>query len=138
MNLFRNLNSNWSLAPGLFFLIILSVERDWVWNKKTKLPFLRLLDDPLSKYLTLKEFIVCNGCFGLFAKILKRSGTCFCCTFSAWFFYKDVLYLILHLWTKFQCHTFFPSHDIKQNVLLSSYLDNWWRHKPYDLFLIIH
>ena len=33
-------------------------------------------------------------------------------------------YLILSLWTKFQCHTFFPSQDIKQNVLLSSYLDN--------------
>ena len=26
-------------------------------------------------------------------------------------------------WKKFQCHTFFPSHDIKQNVLLSSSLD---------------
>ena len=25
---------------------------------------------------------------------------------------------------KFQCHTFFPSQDIKLNVLLSSYLDN--------------
>ena len=25
-------------------------------------------------------------------------------------------------------HTFFPSQDIKQNVLLSSYLDSWWRH----------
>ena len=24
---------------------------------------------------------------------------------------------------KFQCHIFFPSQDIKQNVLLSSYLD---------------
>ena len=43
--------------------------------------------------LLLKEFLVCNGCFGLFTKIIKRSGTCFCCTFSAWFFYKDVLYL---------------------------------------------
>ena len=36
--------------------------------------------------------------------------------------------MILHLGTKFQCHTFFPSQDIKQNVL-SSYLGNWWRHK---------
>ena len=27
-------------------------------------------------------------------------------------------------WTKFQCYTFFPSQDIKQNVLLSSYLDH--------------
>ena len=31
----------------------------------------------------------------------------------------------------------FPSQDIKQNVLLSSYLDNWWHHKLYDLSLII-
>ena len=28
-------------------------------------------------------------------------------------------------WTKFQHHTFFTSQDIKQNVLLSSYLDSW-------------
>ena len=56
--------------------------------------------------LLLKEFLVCNYCFGLFTKIIKRSGICFCCTFSAWFFYKNVLYLILHLWAKFQCHLF--------------------------------
>ena len=29
----------------------------------------------------------------------------------------NVPYLILHQWTKFQCHTVFPSQD-KQNVLL--------------------
>ena len=29
---------------------------------------------------------------------------------------------MLYQWTKFQYHTFFPSQDIKQNVLLSSYL----------------
>ena len=34
-------------------------------------------------------------------------GTSFCCIFFAWFFYKNVLYLILNLWTRFQCHTFF-------------------------------
>ena len=28
--------------------------------------------------------------------------------------------------TKFQCHAFFPSENIKQNVLLSFYLDNLW------------
>ena len=39
-------------------------------------------------------------------------------------FLHDFPYLILYQWTKFQCHTFFPSQDIKQNVLLSSYLDN--------------
>ena len=31
--------------------------------------------------------------------------------------------LILYQWAKFQCHTFSLSQDIKQNVLLSSYLD---------------
>ena len=48
--------------------------------------------------------------------------------FAAYFLHdfssKSIFYLILHLWTRFQCHTFIPSQDIKQNVLLSSYLDN--------------
>ena len=26
---------------------------------------------------------------------------------------------MLYQWTKFQCHTFFPSQDIKQNVLMT-------------------
>ena len=33
-------------------------------------------------------------------------------------------YLILYQWIKFECLTFFLSDDIKQNLLLSSYLDN--------------
>ena len=45
------------------------------------------------------------------------------CTFSALFFHKNVPYLILYQWTKFQCRILFLSQDIKQNVLLSSYLD---------------
>ena len=74
-----------------------------------------------------KEFLVCNGCFGLFTIIKKRNGTSFWCTSSAWFFNKNVLFylIILYQLTKFQCHNFFPSPDIKQNVLLSSYLDTW-------------
>ena len=40
------------------------------------------------------------------------------------FFHKNVFYLILYQRAKFQCHTSFPSQDIKQNVLLSSYLDS--------------
>ena len=79
--------------------------------------------------LLLKEFLACNGCFGLFTKIKKGSGTSFWCTFSAWFFHKNVPYLILYQWTKFQCHALFLSQDIKQNVLLNFYLDNWWHHK---------
>ena len=76
-----------------------------------------------------KEFLACNGCFGLFSKIKKGSGTSFWCIFSAWFCHTNVLYLILYQLIKFQYHTFFPSQDIKHNVLLSSYLDSWWRHK---------
>ena len=71
--------------------------------------------------LFLREFLACNGCFGLFTKIKKGSGTSFWCTFSVWFFHKNVPYLKLYQWTKFQCQTFFPSQDIKPNVLLSSY-----------------
>ena len=83
-----------------------------------------------QKILFLKEFLVCNGCFELFTKIKKGSGTSFWCKFSAWFFYKNVPYLILYPWIKFQCQNFFPSQDIKQNVSLGSYLNSWWRHKP--------
>ena len=32
--------------------------------------------------------------------------------------------MFLYQWTKFQCHVIFLSQNIKQNVLLSSYLDN--------------
>ena len=58
-----------------------------------------------------KEFLVCNGCFWLFCKIKERSRTrsSFWCTFSAWFFHKNVPYLILYQWTKFQGHVFLPS-----------------------------
>ena len=64
--------------------------------------------------LFLKESLACNDYFGLFTKIRNGSGGSFWCT--------GVPYLILYQWAKFQCHTFFPSQDIKQNGLLSSYL----------------
>ena len=38
------------------------------------------------------------------------------------FFIKKIPYLILYIWTKFLCHNFLASQDVKQNVLLSSYL----------------
>ena len=43
--------------------------------------------------LHLKEFLAYNGCFGLFTKTIKGSGTNFCCKFSALFFYVNVLYV---------------------------------------------
>ena len=72
--------------------------------------------------LFLRSFLVCNGRFGLFSKIKKGSGASFWSIFIEWFFHKSVSYLILYEWTKFQCHTLFVSQDIKQVVLLSSYL----------------
>ena len=68
-----------------------------------------------------EKFLTCNGCFGLFTKIKKGSGISFWCTFSARFFHTNALYLILHQMTKLQRHIF-----------LTSYLDNWWRHKLQD------
>ena len=81
----------------------------------------------------LKEFLACNDCVWLFIKIKKESGTSFVCTFSASFFHKNVTYSRLYQLIKFQCHTFFPSQDIKQNMLLSSYLDNSW-HRKFNIF----
>ena len=46
-------------------------------------------------------------------------GALFCMIF----FHKNVRYVILFQLTKFQCHTFCPFQDIKQNVLSSFYLD---------------
>ena len=86
-----------------------------------------------QKILFLKEFLACNGCLGLFSKIKKGSWASVWCIFSAWFFHKNVSYLILYQWTKFQCHTLFLSQDtIKLYMLLSAYIDSWWRHDFFD------
>ena len=79
----------------------------------------------LQNVLFLKEFLACNGCFGLFTIFKKGSGASFCCTFPAWLFHKNLSYLILYQWTRCQSHAFFPFQDIKQNELLNSYLDIW-------------
>ena len=44
--------------------------------------------------------------FVFFTKIKKGLGTSFWCTFSAWLVHKNVPYLILYHWTKFQSHIF--------------------------------
>ena len=80
--------------------------------------------NPLSKYLILKRISCMQWLLWVFSKIKKGSGASFWCTFSVRFFCKNVPYLILYYWTKFQCHSLIFSQDIKQNVLLSSYLDN--------------
>ena len=61
---------------------------------------------------------------GYLPKFKRDLGLALCANFLHDFFHKYVSYLILNLWTKSQCHIFFPSQDIKQNMLLCSYLDN--------------
>ena len=79
----------------------------------------------------------------LFTKIKKGSGTSFWFTFFAWFLHTNAPYQVLYQLTKFQCSIDkVPSQDIKQNLLLSSYLDNrninakntspWWMIKFED------
>ena len=63
--------------------------------------------------------MLANAVLAYFLKIKKRSGTSFWCIFSEWFFHKNISYLTLYQWTKFQCHAFFSSQDIKENVLLT-------------------
>ena len=77
--------------------------------------------------LLLKDFLACNGCFGLFSKTKKGSGTSFWCTFSAWFFHKNIPYLILYQWTKFHCHILFRQLMMSKIswIFLDSPLKQW-------------
>ena len=61
---------------------------------------------------------------GYIAKLKSGLGLAFGAHFLHDFFLEDVPYLMLYQWTQFQRHTLFPSQDITQNVLLSSYLDS--------------
>ena len=83
-------------------------------EREIKLSFLKLFYNSLSKYLICKR-IPC----------MQLTGINFWCIFSAWFFHTNAPYLILY--QSFNVISFLQ--DIKQNVVLSSYLDNWWRHK---------
>ena len=61
--------------------------------------------------------------WGYLAKLKRGPGLAFGAHFLHDFSIK-MLYLIFYLRTKFQCHTLFLSQYIKQEVLLSSYLDS--------------
>ena len=67
-----------------------------------------------------KEFLACNGCFGLFTK-LKRS---LALAFGAHFLHDYSIKMFLINLSMDKVSTFFPSQNNKQNVLLSSYLDS--------------
>ena len=62
--------------------------------------------------------------FWIITKIKKWFGLAFGAHFMHYFSIIFFFYLIPYIWTKFQGHTFFSSQDMKQNMLLSSYLDN--------------
>ena len=60
----------------------------------------------------------------IYPKLKRSLGQVFRAYFLHNFLHKNVSFLILYLWTKFQCCIFFPAQVIKQNVLLNCYLDN--------------
>ena len=120
-------------SRALLFLITFSIKRDWAGKKKTKFTFLKVFNNPLSEYLIFKRISCMQWLFWAVCQNKKGSRTSFWCIFSAWSFHKNVPYLIMYQWPKFQYHTFFPSRDTKQNVLLSSCLGSWWCHKIQDL-----
>ena len=55
----------------ILFLIILSIERDWVLKKKQSYFFESFLIILFQNILLLKECFACNGCFRLFSKIIE-------------------------------------------------------------------
>ena len=57
-------------------------------------------------------------------KLKRGLGLAFGAHFLHDIFHKSVSYLMLYQWTKLQCYNLFLSQDIKQNALLSSYLDS--------------
>ena len=61
---------------------------------------------------------------GYLAKLKRCLGLAFGVHFLHDFSTKKVSYIILYQWTKFPWHTLFLSQDIKQHVLVSSYLDS--------------
>ena len=94
-------------------------------RRKNKVDFVKAFWKSSFKITYFQNnFLHATAVLGYLPK-LKGSVTSFWCTFCAWFFRKIVLYIKLYQWTKFQCYTFSPSQDIKQNVLLTSYLDSY-------------
>ena len=109
---------------------------DMQFERKVRLSFLKLFDNSLSKYL-ICERIPCMQWLFLII-YLPKLKRCLELAFGAHFlhgFCIQMLFISYSInWQSFNLISFLQ--DIKQNVL-SSYLDNWWRHKLWDLFSII-
>ena len=124
MNLFRGLKSDRWLVLHPFCFLQLCPLKGTGFERKNKLNFLIILS---QNTLFLKEFLACNGCFGLFHKIRKGSGANFWSTFSAWFFHKNVPYLIFYQWTKFTHLIFFSKYQTKRVIkfLFKQLMTSW-------------
>ena len=73
LNFFLNLNSDWPLL----FLIILPIERDWVQKEKYNDLFVRLFDNPLSKYFTFKIISCMQWLFWVIYQYYRGLGLAF-------------------------------------------------------------
>ena len=99
-------------------------------KENIKLNFLRLFDNPLSKSLISQTICFLQWLFWfIYQNEEGVSCTGIQCIISAWFFHKNVPYLILFHLTKFQCHIFsFWRYQTKCAIkflfrqLLTSYL----------------
>ena len=129
LNLFRKQKSE--LVPDPFlFLINLSIKRDWVQKKKRSQGFFKIFWLSYSQICCfLKKLLHAMVFLSYLLKLKRGLGLGFGGHFLHDIFHKSVSYLMLYQWTKLQCHNLFLSQDIKQNALLSSYLDSWWRQK---------
>ena len=93
-------------------------------RKKLSWLFQGFLITPIQNIWFSKEFLAYTGCFWLFTNIKKGFGTSFWCTFSIYFFHKNVPYLILYQLVMFQYPTHFPFQDIKRLINFKIYLQS--------------
>ena len=88
-------------------------------EEKIKLTFVRVFDDPLSKYLTFKRISCMQWLFWVIYQKLKGGvGLAFGAHFLHDFSIKNIFYLTLYQRAKFQHHASFPSQDVKKKCVI--------------------
>ena len=95
-------------------------------KEKIKLTFLRLFDNPLSKYLIFKRISCMQWLFWVITKIKQGSGTSFWCTFSAWCFHKKCSLLNTLSLDKVSMLYLFSFSRYQAKCVISSYLSSRW------------
>ena len=97
---------------------------------KTKVNFKTFWQSSFKTSYFQKNFLHAMAVLSYLPKLKRSLGL----VLGAYFLHDFSMKMFL-IWysiygQKFQCHTFLPSQDIKQNMLLCSYLDNWWKIGP--------